>query len=488
MCDTMGKLFSNGTAFFGKNSDRSPNEPQILYYYPAATHSEKTVMTTYIEVEQVPETKAIVLSRPSWLWGSEMGVNECGVCIGNEAVFTKGKYGKTGLTGMDMLRLALERSETAKAAVDCLIELLERYGQGGNCGYDHNFYYDNGFLIMDGKEIYILETAGKEWVYKKTSCAAISNRLSIKTDGDIYSSGKYDFTKKHLEPVYSFFSQSANRKSMCSSAIETATCLEDIFAALRQHNHEKNPLCTASVGSPCMHYGGLVGDHTTQSLVVEWNTKGEMILWTTGRSMPCISLFKPFSFGNIVPPVFEANDKMAASYWLEAELFNRNLLGHKLPAEYYTERDQLEAKWIQSSRNADTSSLQKLSQSVLEEEIIFINKWKNANLEKGTTSNLFRKNWENKNIVFDKIARVTKMEIYLDILQEAFQTKPSAIAENATLQNMLDKLALYYETEWRSDYESDERGELPPGLKRGVLSEDAIYNLLLDIKETGLSN
>ena len=80
------------------------------------------------------------------------------------------------------------------------------------------------------------------------------------------------------------------------------------------------------------------------------------------------------------------------------------------------------------------------------------------------------------------------MEIYLDILQEAFQTKPSAIAENATLQNMLDKLALYYETEWRSDYESDERGELPPGLKRGVLSEDAIYNLLLDIKETGLSN
>lgn len=179
---------------------------------------------------------------------------------------------------------------------------------------------------------------------------------------------------------------------------------------------------------------------------------------------------------------------MAASYWLEAELFNRNLLGHKLPTEYYTERDQLEAKWIQSSRNADTSSLQKLSQSVLEEETIFINKWKNANLEKGTTSNLFRKNWEKKNIVFEKIARITKMEIYLDILQEAFQTNPSAITKDATLQDMLDKLALYYETEWRSDYESDERGELPPGLKRGVLSEDAIYNLLLDIKETGLSN
>ena len=98
MCDTMGKLLPNGHALFGKNSDRSPNEPQTLRYYPATAHTDKRVMTTYIEVEQVKETKAILLSQPSWLWGGEMGVNECGVCIGNEAVFTKGKYNKTGLT------------------------------------------------------------------------------------------------------------------------------------------------------------------------------------------------------------------------------------------------------------------------------------------------------------------------------------------------------------------------------------------------------
>ena len=276
MCDTIGKLFPNGTALFGKNSDRSPNEAQTLYYYPAMTHKSKTVMTTYIEVEQVETTKAIVLSRPSWLWGGEMGVNECGVCIGNEAVFTKGSYGKTGLTGMDMLRLALERSETAKMAVDCLISLLERYGQGGNCGYDHDFYYDNGFLVMDGKELYILETAGKSWVYKKTDCAAISNRLSIQTEGDVYSDSPCDFKKKYTEPVYSYFSQAANRRSLCSSAAEKATSLEDFFAALRQHTHDKDPLCTASVGSPCMHSGGLVGDHTTNSLVVEWDEHGKM--------------------------------------------------------------------------------------------------------------------------------------------------------------------------------------------------------------------
>ena len=97
MCDTLGKLFGD-RAIFAKNSDRSPNEPQVVEYFLPMVHEEKTVKTTYIEVEQVKETLGLILSRPTWLWGGEMGVNECGVCIGNEAVFTKGKYDDIGLT------------------------------------------------------------------------------------------------------------------------------------------------------------------------------------------------------------------------------------------------------------------------------------------------------------------------------------------------------------------------------------------------------
>ena len=100
MCDTIGKIIPGKGGFFGKNSDRSPNEPQVVEYYPAQVHNTAKVKTTYIEVDQVEKTKAIVLSRPTWMWGGEMGVNECGVCIGNEAVFTKGAYGKDGLTGI----------------------------------------------------------------------------------------------------------------------------------------------------------------------------------------------------------------------------------------------------------------------------------------------------------------------------------------------------------------------------------------------------
>ena len=161
MCDTLGRIFPGG-AVFAKNSDRSPNEVQVTEFHPARTGLSGEVACTYMRIPQVSETHAVLLSRPVWMWGAEIGVNEFGLCIGNEAVFTKGAYGKRGLTGMDMVRLALERCRTAKDALALLISLLETYGQGGNCGFDHDFYYDNAFLILDRETLYVLETAGRQ--------------------------------------------------------------------------------------------------------------------------------------------------------------------------------------------------------------------------------------------------------------------------------------------------------------------------------------
>lgn len=403
MCDTIGKIIPGRGALFAKNSDRSPNEPQVLEWYRAASHDESKVMATYIEVDQVKETKAFLLSRPTWLWGGEMGVNECGVCIGNEAVFTKGAYGKTGLTGMDMLRLALERSESAELAVKCIIELLERYGQGGNCGYDHSFFYDNSFLIMDRSSLFVLETAGREWTYKKTDCAAISNRLSIGTEGDVYSGKKCDFAKKHIEPVYSFFSQSAKRKALTCPAVEKAQKIEDMFAALRQHEDNTAPLCSASVGSPCMHYGGLVGDHTTQSMAVELCENGEIRVWSTGRSTPCISIFKPFLLGSsCIAPVYKAGDENAVEYWLKGEKLHRGYIGHRLPKAFYAEKNAIEEEIIRLSRTVSGSQLHEVTIRALELEQAFDEKWSKINLGKERGSSIFKNNWKKKNALLGK--------------------------------------------------------------------------------------
>lgn len=62
---------------------------------------------TYTAIEQVPETYAVVLSRPAWLWGAEMGANEHGVCIGNEAVWGREEIcDDEALLGMDLVRSA----------------------------------------------------------------------------------------------------------------------------------------------------------------------------------------------------------------------------------------------------------------------------------------------------------------------------------------------------------------------------------------------
>ena len=157
MCDTIGIIKKN-RALFGKNSDRSPNEPQVIEFIKGHKTNKNKAKLTYIEIDEVEYVYSILISRPTWMWGAEMGVNEFGVCIGNEAIFTKKINKKNSLIGMDFVRLGLERSKTAREAVEVITMLVSKYGQGGNCGYDHNFFYNNSFLIMDSKELYVVET------------------------------------------------------------------------------------------------------------------------------------------------------------------------------------------------------------------------------------------------------------------------------------------------------------------------------------------
>ena len=94
MCDIIvstPKVTRDHVMIFAKNSDRDPNEAQILEYIPKLKHEGSEVKLTHIEYPQVKETYAILISRPWWIWGAEMGTNEFGLTIGNTAVFYKSK-------------------------------------------------------------------------------------------------------------------------------------------------------------------------------------------------------------------------------------------------------------------------------------------------------------------------------------------------------------------------------------------------------------
>lgn len=172
---------------FGKNSDRPRDEVQEVVYFPAASHPPgSTLECTYIQIPQVEHTHAVILSRPAWLWGAEMGANDQGVCVGNEAVWTREPVAAgEALLGMDLVRLGLERGDSAWGALTVITGLLEQHGQGGQCREDPAaFSYHNTFLLVDRNEAWVLETAGRLWVAQKVTKGVknISNQLTIGTE------------------------------------------------------------------------------------------------------------------------------------------------------------------------------------------------------------------------------------------------------------------------------------------------------------------
>ncbi|MHA1998729.1 MAG: C69 family dipeptidase, partial [Promethearchaeota archaeon] len=151
MCDTFIALSDatvDGSVIFGKNSDRPSDEVQDVVSFPVSSYEPgELVKCTYISIPQVKRTNATILSKPNWMWGAEMGANEYGVVIGNEAVWTREPCEGNGLLGMDLVRLGLERGTSARNALDVVIGLLETHGQGGNNAETFTMEYHNSFII-----------------------------------------------------------------------------------------------------------------------------------------------------------------------------------------------------------------------------------------------------------------------------------------------------------------------------------------------------
>ena len=84
----------------------------------------------------------------------------------------------------------------------------------------------------------------------------------------------------------------------------------------------------------------------------------------------------------------------------------------------------------------------------------------------------------------EAIERIQKMEACFDSLLKAAHENPSSVRKDPDLHALLICLTGYFESgQWLRDYELDEKGLLPPSLKRGVLSQDAVYNFLEELND-----
>ena len=343
MCDTIA-VVEPDRVLFAKNSDREANEGQNLAWSPRRRNGKGAWLTcTYIEIPDVEETHATLLSQPFWMWGAEMGVNEHGVAIGNEAVFTKEPYEKDpGLIGMDLLRLGLERGATAREAVDVITALLSEYGQGGGCGLERkDFTYHNSFIVADPKEAYVLETVGRAWAVERVTQGprTISNGLTIP-----------ELTPK-ADPVQSYLNGCRIRRGRTTELARSASGVLDLMNALRDHGEGRiDPHYQWTVGglwAPCVHGGGVIKSSQTTASWVSELRPGGCPHWATATAAPCVGLFKPIGIDQPLQ-LARATDHANDSLWWRHERFHRAVMRdpQRLRPLFSDERDRVQADWI----------------------------------------------------------------------------------------------------------------------------------------------
>jgi secernin len=316
-----------------------------------------------------------------------MGANEHGLVIGNTAVFTREAYDtRSGLIGMDFLRLALERAVTAPIALEVITNLLEEYGQSGNNGFAHEFYYHNSFLIADAREAWVLETMGRQWVAQRVKdIGGTSNTLTIQTEWDLASDDLIPYARKqgwhkkegtdfnvkdvyggagfYTSYIYTVFGNGDERHARLTGLLEKqkGQITEQVMmGVLRDHGADTDENYSPAKGltqnPPCMHAGAgpIRGSQSTGSQVSHL-TANSQTHWVTATSAPCTSIFKPVWIDAGMPDLGQTptGHFNHATLWWRHEELHRRVLGDypTRMAVYRSERDEMEAEFLNGARD-----------------------------------------------------------------------------------------------------------------------------------------
>lgn len=340
MCDTFVALpnaTKTGTTLLAKSADTEVNECQVLERLPARDWPEGAmVRVTHRLIPQARRTHDCLINKSFWLYGAEIGVNEYGLAIGNEAVFTNNYDRGDGVNLIDLLRIMLERAASAREAIDVTADLLKEFGQGGNCELRGNSHFDGSFIVADPNEAWILETAGSEWAAKRVAdVAAISNLLTIADDWDESSladaSGpKTDFRGRYVEMGPSLESGAPDRLAVSSGYLQERAGqvgLRTMADLLRQCPDDWDPAEGEVATNICMH-AGINPERlwqATGAMIADCGSDGVMA-WFTGTSGTDISIFKPafpgVDFPEMGPKPKETYDP-AAMWWRHEHLHRR---------------------------------------------------------------------------------------------------------------------------------------------------------------------
>lgn len=365
MCDTFVALPSatlNKSVLFAKSADCEVNEANALVRIPRQKHLQgEAVRITHLVIPQAEETYEILLTKAFWTYGCEIGINEYGLAMGEEAVYTTEmeKETRDGIIGPDLMRLALERTKTCREAIDLMTSLLEKYGQGGSCELKGNSHFDSSYIVADTTEAYILETAGHQWAVKRIdTIGSISNLLGLDRDWDKSSAsstkGGLDWAATYALSEVPPTLGSPDRQAISYKGLADARgkiTARTAFQMMRHHGEGYHPATADAHRNICVH-AGPQKDRWWQAdgvMVTETDTGG-ILVWVTGTSGTCVSIFKPVFLGVDLPDIGSTPTEHfnPASLWWKHELLHRRAMADfdRLVPEIRKDFDALEEEFL----------------------------------------------------------------------------------------------------------------------------------------------
>jgi secernin len=402
MVVALGRATADGQTLFGHNNSRPAGQCQPLRLVSGRLFAAgEKLQAQYLELPQARQTFTVLGSQPHGYWGYDHGLNEHRLAVGCVPLYSTLTCRGPALVGTDLVRLVLERCQTALQGVDLLTALIERHGQGAFTGCPASSQNDNGFLIADPAEAYVIEAAGSHWVCQEIrELRAISNTRVVRQDWDRISKGlathaidqgwwpadgsKLDYAGA-LPQDPETHAAALRRWGRTTLLLQEQNGRIDL-AFLRRllTDHEDDSSAPNESLSLCRHPAGRNGSATTASLIGQLIADAEQpaVAWCA-FGPPCLGVYFPVFLDGELPQGFSAeNAELNSAVFLgriqrlgEQVWKDRRRLSQireafaRLQARFEQETEEFAKEATELKRRGDLSELQRQASLFMEHNL-----------------------------------------------------------------------------------------------------------------------
>jgi dipeptidase len=328
-CDmvvAMGPATATGHTFFGVNSHGPVGICQALVFTPGQTFAAgETAGTRHVDVPQTRQTCSVLGSQPPHAWGYRHGINEHQLVAACAAWQSKLPRQQPALLGTDLVRLVLERCNSARHGFELLTALVAKHGHGGAAGYSTDPSGDHILLLADAVEAYLIEVAGSGWAALECHDVRAASdvglirqdwtRLSPGLAQQVITQGWWQDDGSKLDFSASLSVDQTGSESALRRWGRATLLLEQQHGSidgsvlrriLSDHydgtSAEIDPLSPAGPISICRHAGRSNATSTAASFIVELlpERKGPPMAWCA-FGPPCSSVYLPIFLDGELP-------------------------------------------------------------------------------------------------------------------------------------------------------------------------------------------